>query len=154
MGKTLSYSTRSASIRPTICGLSDEQDLAAGAVPHGNGDAVIALPGDEPVPPQILDPLAVAGLHVLGVPLDPFPRLQELALAVQEPNEPLSGHDVFHRGSAAVVHPHRLLDRKTSEQRSVSVEALDNGAAGLPDGFPGQNSSGVREPAVSADHRP
>jgi hypothetical protein len=91
--------------------------VLAHRVPDREGHAVEALAGDQPVTGQALDPVAVAGLHVGGMPgqlraagdeLVAQPALGGVAAAVGE--VPLAGGDELERLVAVLVELHRVGD--------------------------------------------
>src|SRR5690348_18118017 len=47
------------------------------------------------IPAQMLDPVLIARAHVLGMPVDRPPGIQQSLLLVQDTDEPLAGLEVF-----------------------------------------------------------
>src|SRR6185312_3713935 len=69
------------------------------------------LPADAPVELEVLGPVLVPRPHELRMPLDLVAGVQQLALAVQDPHEPLPGGDELQGPVALLVELDRMLDR-------------------------------------------
>jgi hypothetical protein len=79
-------------------------------VPHREGHAEVPLAADAPVQLEILRPVAEAKAHEVGVPLHALAGVDEIALAVEEAHEPLTGRDELEGTVALFVELHRVLD--------------------------------------------
>ena len=110
-------------------------------VPHRERHAEEALPADEPVRVEPLDPAGVAGFHVGRVPAQLPAPLERAAGPVGEgPEEPLpAGHDL-ERPVALLVELDRVLDRPrlADAARPTRRQQLDHPRLGLADRAPGQ----------------
>ena len=78
--------------------------LAFVASPDGDGNAKVPLPGDAPVPIQILHPVIVADFHVRGVPGDGIGSVKQFLFPIQNFDVPLFGFQEFNRRLAAFMH--------------------------------------------------
>ncbi len=111
-------------------------------IPDGEGHTKEALPADQPVAVQPLDPVLVAVAHVGGVPgqlLAPSDEgRSEVAVAATVADVPLAAGDDLEGTLSALVELHGVLDRlRFAEQFARGGELLDHGALRLLHGEPG-----------------
>ena len=111
---------------------------ARGAIPERERDAEIPLPGDAPVPVQILHPRVVPCPHVRRNPADRLAAREHLCPNIKHPLEPLFRHDVFHRRITPLVDAHRLLRGNPRKQEALGVEGGDHPFSGGVQVQPGE----------------
>ena len=106
--------------------LTDRLPLTAFALPDGDRDSPVPLPGDAPVP-GALDPVLLSGgTCPIGDPLDPVDLGEHVALDLGDGDEPLPGVPVDDGGLAPPAVSVSVLDLLGVEEDSLLLQVLDD----------------------------
>ena len=111
-----------------------DRRAAGPAVPDREGNAVITLSGDAPVPSKVFDPVVVSDLHRGRMPGDLRARVQKRRLHVEHPDEPLGCGPIFDLRAAALMDVDHMRDLRSAQEQTGCVQIPNDRGPGLREG--------------------